>query len=47
MTAKDAKPKTRKRELAAKDWFDMNAYADAKTDVIESICKLAMEERES
>jgi GrpB-like predicted nucleotidyltransferase (UPF0157 family) len=26
-----------KRELAAKDWPDMNAYADAKTDVIESI----------
>lgn len=26
-----------KRELAAKEWFDMNAYADAKTDVIESI----------
>ena len=26
-----------KRELAAKDWSDMNAYADAKTEVIESI----------
>jgi GrpB-like predicted nucleotidyltransferase (UPF0157 family) len=26
-----------KRELAAKEWSDMNAYADAKTDVIESI----------
>lgn len=26
-----------KRELAAKDWPDMNAYADAKTEVIESI----------
>src|ERR1051325_5052591 len=26
-----------KRELAAKEWFDMNAYADAKTEVIESI----------
>lgn len=26
-----------KRELAAKDWPDMNAYALAKTDVIESI----------
>ena len=28
-----------KRELAAKDWSDMNAYADAKTEVIESIIK--------
>lgn len=26
-----------KRELAAMEWFDMNAYADAKTEVIESI----------
>jgi len=26
-----------KRELAAKDWSDMNAYAEAKTEVIESI----------
>jgi GrpB-like predicted nucleotidyltransferase (UPF0157 family) len=26
-----------KRELAAKEWSDMNAYADAKTEVIESI----------
>jgi GrpB-like predicted nucleotidyltransferase (UPF0157 family) len=26
-----------KRQLAAKEWVDMNAYADAKTDVIESI----------
>ena len=26
-----------KRELAVKDWPDMNAYADAKTEVIESI----------
>ena len=26
-----------KRELAAKEWADMNAYADAKTEVIESI----------
>ena len=26
-----------KRELAAKDWPDMNAYADAKTKVIEEI----------
>jgi GrpB-like predicted nucleotidyltransferase (UPF0157 family) len=26
-----------KRQLAAQDWPDMNAYADAKTEVIESI----------
>ncbi|HEX7312751.1 MAG TPA: GrpB family protein [Pyrinomonadaceae bacterium] len=26
-----------KRELAAKDWPDMNAYADAKSEVIENI----------
>ena len=26
-----------KRELAAREWSDMNAYADAKTEVIESI----------
>jgi len=26
-----------KRELAARDWVDMNAYAEAKTDVIEAI----------
>jgi GrpB-like predicted nucleotidyltransferase (UPF0157 family) len=26
-----------KRELAAKEWSDMNAYADAKAEVIESI----------
>lgn len=26
-----------KRELAAKEWSDMNAYADTKTEVIESI----------
>jgi GrpB-like predicted nucleotidyltransferase (UPF0157 family) len=26
-----------KRELAAKEWSDMDAYADAKTEVIESI----------
>jgi GrpB-like predicted nucleotidyltransferase (UPF0157 family) len=26
-----------KRELAKKEWFDMNAYANAKTEVIESI----------
>jgi GrpB-like predicted nucleotidyltransferase (UPF0157 family) len=30
-----------KRELAAKEWPDMNAYADAKTDVIESIIAAA------
>ena len=30
-----------KRELAAKDWPDMNAYARAKTDVIESIIATA------
>lgn len=26
-----------KRELAAQDWSDMNAYADAKTEVVENI----------
>jgi GrpB-like predicted nucleotidyltransferase (UPF0157 family) len=35
-----------KRELAAKDWFDMNAYADAKTEVIESICTIRDAESE-
>ena len=30
-----------KRELAAKDWPDMNAYARAKTEVIESIIATA------
>ncbi len=30
-----------KRELAAKDWADMNEYAEAKTEVIESICAIA------
>lgn len=30
-----------KRELAAKDWTDMNAYADAKTEMIESIIAAA------
>lgn len=30
-----------KRELAAKEWSDMNAYAKAKTEVIESIIALA------
>jgi len=34
----DRRPYERtKRELAAKEWSDMNAYADAKTEVIESI----------
>jgi GrpB-like predicted nucleotidyltransferase (UPF0157 family) len=28
-----------KRELAAKEWCDMDAYAEAKTDVIESILR--------
>lgn len=35
-----------KRELATKEWFDMNAYADAKTEVIESICKITDENSE-
>jgi GrpB-like predicted nucleotidyltransferase (UPF0157 family) len=30
-----------KRALAARDWFDMNAYAEAKTEVIESIIAAA------
>lgn len=30
-----------KRELASKEWPDMNAYADAKTEVIESILAAA------
>ncbi len=30
-----------KRRLAAQDWSDMNAYADAKTDVIEGIIAAA------
>jgi GrpB-like predicted nucleotidyltransferase (UPF0157 family) len=30
-----------KRELAAKEWPDMNAYAEAKTEVIESILAAA------
>jgi len=30
-----------KRELAAKEWPDMNAYARAKTEVIESIMAAA------
>jgi GrpB-like predicted nucleotidyltransferase (UPF0157 family) len=35
-----------KRELAAKEWPDMNAYADAKTEVIESICTFTDEDSE-
>ncbi len=35
-----------KRELAAKDWPDMNAYAQAKTEVIESICTITDEDSE-
>jgi GrpB-like predicted nucleotidyltransferase (UPF0157 family) len=35
-----------KRELAAKEWSDMNAYADAKTEVIESICTFTDEDSE-
>jgi GrpB-like predicted nucleotidyltransferase (UPF0157 family) len=35
-----------KRELAAKDWPDMNAYAQAKTEVIESICAFTNEDSE-
>lgn len=30
-----------KRELAAREWPDMNAYADAKTEIIESILSAA------
>jgi GrpB-like predicted nucleotidyltransferase (UPF0157 family) len=33
-----------KRELAAKEWPDMNAYADAKTEVIKSIIAAAQAE---
>lgn len=32
-----------KRELAAKEWSDMNAYAEAKTEVVESIIAAAQE----
>ena len=35
-----------KRELAAKDWPDMNAYAEAKTEVIESILAASRAEEE-
>ena len=31
-----------KRELAAKEWPDMNAYAQSKTEVIESIIAAAL-----
>jgi GrpB-like predicted nucleotidyltransferase (UPF0157 family) len=34
---------TTKRKLAAQAWEDMNAYADAKTDVIEHILAAARE----
>jgi GrpB-like predicted nucleotidyltransferase (UPF0157 family) len=36
-----------KRELAAKDWPDMNAYARAKSDVIESIIAAAQADGEA
>ena len=32
-----------KRELAAREWPDMNAYADAKTEVVESILAASRE----
>ena len=35
-----------KRKLAAEDWPDMNAYADAKTEVIESIIAASLAENE-
>ena len=35
-----------KRELVLRDWSDMNAYADAKTDIIEDIKTRARAERE-
>ncbi len=35
-----------KRELTARDWADMNAYADAKTEVIEAIKRRARSARE-
>jgi GrpB-like predicted nucleotidyltransferase (UPF0157 family) len=35
-----------KRELAAKEWPDMNAYADAKTEVIKSIIAASQAEGE-
>jgi GrpB-like predicted nucleotidyltransferase (UPF0157 family) len=36
-----------KRELAARSWSDTNAYADAKTEVVESILAAARRSRES
>ena len=36
-----------KRELAAKEWPDMNAYADAKAEVIESIIAASLLEDEA
>ena len=36
-----------KRELAAREWPDMNAYAEAKTEVIESILDAARAESET
>jgi len=35
-----------KRALAAKEWSDMNAYAEAKTEVIESIIASTQSEGE-
>ena len=35
-----------KRDLVLRDWSDMNAYADAKTDIIESIKTRARAERD-
>ncbi|HEY0406772.1 MAG TPA: GrpB family protein [Pyrinomonadaceae bacterium] len=35
-----------KRELAVKEWSDMNAYAAAKTEVIESICTITDKDSE-
>ena len=36
-----------KRALATKEWPDMNAYADAKTEVIEAIIAAAQKDRSS
>lgn len=36
-----------KRELASREWLDMNAYAEAKTEVVESILKAAQADGES
>ncbi|HVX29563.1 MAG TPA: GrpB family protein [Nitrolancea sp.] len=35
-----------KRELAQREWSDMNYYAEAKTDVIQAILRRAREDRE-